>query len=162
MLHHDDPCPDSKPFCSFLALHLIAAATNAVEFRVENTADSGDQSLRWAILEVNNVNNLPGPHTITFNIPVAVPAVITPLSALPAITQTVEIQGQSQAGFAGTPIIVLDGTLAGAGANGLTINASDCVVRSLAIINFREQRNRDQRRQRQQTRRQLHWWLPNG
>lgn len=58
------------------------------------------------------------------------------LSALPTITNPVDINGTSQPGFAGTPLIVLDGTNAGSTANGLTITAGNSTVRGLVIDHF--------------------------
>ena len=46
------------------------------------------------------------------------------------------IDGTTQPGFAGTPIIELDGTNAGGGANGLFITAGNSVVRGLVINRF--------------------------
>jgi len=57
---------------------------------VSGTADSGEGSLRQAILDSDHS---PGPNTIAFNIPGTGPAVITPLSALPVITTPVDING---------------------------------------------------------------------
>ena len=61
---------------------------------------------------------------------------IKPTSPLPAITNPVIIDGTTQPGFVGTPIIVLNGSLAGANANGLTITAGDSTVRGLVIDNW--------------------------
>jgi photosystem II stability/assembly factor-like uncharacterized protein len=102
-------------------------------FAVINTADTGDGSLRQALLDANAH---PGPDTIIFDIPGAGPHTIQPTSTLPTITDPVTIDGTYQPGFAGTPLIVLDGTAAGAGVNGLTIAAGDSTVRGLVIDNF--------------------------
>ena len=59
-------------------------------FTVTTTADSGDGSLRQAIL---NANANPGLDVITFDIPGAGPYTIQPLSPLPAITDSVIIDG---------------------------------------------------------------------
>jgi hypothetical protein len=103
----------------------IAAQIQQLEDRVllssvTNTADSGAGSLRQAILDANAIA---GPQTITFAIAGGGHQVITPLSALPTITNTVTIDGTSQPGYAGTPLIELSGTNAGAGANGLSVGA---------------------------------------
>ena len=60
---------------------------------------------------------------------------IAPLSALPAITKPVLIDGFSQPGYAGTPLIELSGSQAGGG-DGLTITGSDVTVRGLDIDGF--------------------------
>ena len=60
---------------------------------------------------------------------------ISPLSALPAITNPVLIDGFSQPGYARTPLIEIDGSQAGIG-DGLTITGPDVTVRGLDINNF--------------------------
>ena len=88
-------------------------------FVVNTTADSGPGSLRQAI---TSANAAPG-STIDFSIGTGV-QVITPFSALPAITASVTIDGTSQPGYTGTPLIELVGSSAGAGASGLTFSGS--------------------------------------
>ena len=106
---------------------------DAASFTVTNTNDSGIGSLRQAILDANgNV----GFDTIDFNIPGVGPHTIQPLSALPTITDPVAIDGATQPGFAGTPVIELDGSFAGIGANGLHITAGNSRVRGLVINRF--------------------------
>ena len=60
---------------------------------------------------------------------------IAPLSPLPAITSPVLIDGESQPGYSGTPLIEINGSQAGGG-DGLTITGSDVTVRGLDINNF--------------------------
>ena len=60
---------------------------------------------------------------------------IAPLSPLPAITNPVLIDGFSQPGYAGTPLIELSGSQAGGG-DGLTITGPDVTVRGLDINSF--------------------------
>ena len=60
---------------------------------------------------------------------------IAPLSALPAITQSVLIDGFSQPGYTGTPLIELSGSQAGGG-DGLTITGSNVTVRGLDINGY--------------------------
>ena len=57
------------------------------------------------------------------------------LSPLPAITNPVLIDGFSQPGYAGTPLIELNGSQAGGG-DGLTITGSGVTVRGLDIDSF--------------------------
>ena len=83
---------------------------------------SGKCTLRAAIMEANASI---GPHTITFDIA----GTIQPLSELPAITMPgVTIDGDGD--------IVLDGSSAGLGANGLVIQTSNTTVRGLVIHGF--------------------------
>jgi hypothetical protein len=102
-------------------------------FRVTDTADSGTGSFRQAILDAN-AN--PGPDFITFNLPGAGLKTITPLSPLPAITDPVIIDGLTQLGYTGSPLIQLDGSQAGAGANGLFITSGGSTVEGLDIHSF--------------------------
>lgn len=75
-------------------------------FLVSNTNDSGQGSLRQAIL---NANGLLGTDTINFNIPGSPPFTIMPATPLPPISEEVVIDGATQPGFAGTPIVELRG-----------------------------------------------------
>ena len=111
---------------------VVPSAPSAV-FTVTNTADSGAGSLRQAILEANAAA---GVDTILFNIPGAGIHTIPLTSELPMIDDEVSILGDTQPGFAGTPLILLVGLFAGAGADGLTLNAGSSIVRSLAISSF--------------------------
>lgn len=100
---------------------------------VTNTLDSGIGSLRQAIIDAN-ANS--GPDIIKFNISEPGPYTIQLTSALPNITDPVIIDGTTQPDYSGTPIIELDGRLAGTGVNGLDITAGNSVVRGLVIIRF--------------------------
>ncbi|MBS0260989.1 MAG: hypothetical protein JSS02_03460, partial [Planctomycetes bacterium] len=103
-------------------------------FVVTNMNDSGLGSLRQAILAANS---LAGPRTITFAIPGAGVHVITPHSALPTIYNTVTIDASTQPGYAGSPLIELDGSQAGAGVDGLAIGGGPgTTIRGLDIGNF--------------------------
>ncbi len=63
------------------------------------------------------------------------PLTILPTAPLPAITQPVTIDGTTQPGYAGTPVVVLDGAAAGS-ASGLTIVAGDSTVKGLVVNSF--------------------------
>jgi streptogramin lyase len=67
---------------------------------------------------------------------VAVSLTISPTSPLPTITHPVTIDGTTQPGFVGTPIIELNGASAGPSASGLTIDAGNSTVRGLVINRF--------------------------
>jgi len=108
-------------------------AHTLARFTVTNTANAGSGSLRDAILQANAVA---GADIINFNIPGAGVQTIAPLTSLPIITQAVTIDGTSQPGFAGTPLIQLNGTNAGATTNGILITGSGSTIRGLAINRF--------------------------
>jgi titin len=93
-------------------------------------ADSGDGSLRQAIL---NANGNPGLNTIGFDISGTGPFTITPESALPTITNPVTIDGTTQPGYAGTPLIEINGSDLAAGTDGLLLSAGGSTVLGLAI-----------------------------
>ena len=122
-----------------------AASPYFAGFVVTNTNDAGAGSLRQAIIDANTN---PGPDDITFNIPGAGLHTITPASPLPTILAAVNIDGYTQPGASTNTIgigvggsnavllIELDGTNAGAGADGLFIGADNVTVSGLVINRF--------------------------
>ncbi len=102
-------------------------------YTVTNTGDAGAGSLRQAILDANAH---PGLNTIAFNLSGTGVQTVPLLSALPAITNPVLLDGTTQAGYAGSPLIVLSGANAGANVNGLTITAGNSTVKGLVINGF--------------------------
>ena len=106
-------------------------------FFVTNTNDAGAGSLRDAITQANAAPN-PADDVdyILFNIPGAGVHTITPLSPLPTVTDIVTIDATGDDLV--TPTVELNGSSAGAGANGLTLASSDPVLASFVagfIIN---------------------------
>jgi CSLREA domain-containing protein len=129
------------------ALLLVAAsvsyagAQSGFTFVVNSTGDGADNNpgngvcnasggctLRAAIQEANAHA---GPDTIQFAIGSG-QQTINVGSALPAITSPVTIDAWTQPGFAGTPLIVLNG---GSG-NGFTLNSGSSTVRGFVITSF--------------------------
>ncbi|MEZ5658199.1 MAG: DUF4347 domain-containing protein [Burkholderiaceae bacterium] len=87
-----------------------------------NRGADGRISLREAIIAANNTV---GANEIYFNIPDALVGgahTIQPASALPAITDTVVIDGTSEPDFGTSPIIELDGSLLGGTEAGLVLD----------------------------------------
>ena len=103
-------------------------------FTVTSTADSGPGSLRYEICQANLD---PGANTIDFSIGTGAQT-ISLVTPLPCITVPVTIDGTSQPGYSGVPLIDLDGTLAGTGADGLVLAAGSdgSTIRGLVINNF--------------------------
>ena len=112
-------------------------------FTVTNTNDGGAGSLRQAIL---NANAAGGADNINFNITGTGLHTISVLSALPTITDTVAIDGYTQAGSSVNSLstgsnavlnIEIDGTSAGA-SSGLTLTAlaGSSTIRGLVINRF--------------------------
>jgi titin len=102
-------------------------------YSVTTTADAGPGSLRQAVLDAN-ANS--GGDSIVFNIPGSGAQTIRPASPLPSITGPVFIDGTSQPGYAGFPLVVLDGSSAGGNAAGLWVTAGGSTVRGLAVSHF--------------------------
>ena len=105
-------------------LILPAASASATSFVVVNMADSGQGSLRQAILDAN-AN--PGADDITFAIPGFRPLIISPSTPLPAITEQVSIDastesGSSCVGWPPTLRVSIEGSSAPAGTNGFTVS----------------------------------------
>ena len=115
---------------------ISVTVTDALELIVTNTNATGTGSLHEAILNANA--NTGVTDTITFNIPGSGPHVINLTGALPAITDTVIIDGTTEPDYAVDPIIRIEGSSAGAGVNGLTFaaNSDNSVVRGLMITGF--------------------------
>ncbi len=99
---------------------------------VSNTNDSGAGSLRQAILDANAAS---GRDTIVFQIPGSGAHTLTPLSALPPITDPIAIDGTTQPGFTLQPVIELNGASAGNNA-GLRLLAGNSTIRGLVINRF--------------------------
>ncbi|HEV2799104.1 MAG TPA: carboxypeptidase regulatory-like domain-containing protein, partial [Pyrinomonadaceae bacterium] len=96
-----------------------------------NTNDSGAGSLRQAILDANAQ---PGTQTIAFNIGSGLQT-INLLSALPTITDPLIIDGTTQPGYSGTPLIELNGLSTGV-VSGLVITSGNSQVKGLIINRF--------------------------
>ena len=100
---------------------------------VVNTNDTGDGSLRQAILQANS---LPGPDRIEFNI-LGGSKKIVPLTSLPWLEDTTEIDGTSQPGYTDHPLIEIDGSAdPELFSGGLVVSGDNCVIRGLSINNF--------------------------
>jgi hypothetical protein len=109
---------------------------------VTNTNDSGDGSLRQAILCANITG---GMDTVTFDIPGDGPHIIVLENPLPIVIDPVVIDGYSQSGavpntdpngFNGILQIGIDGNNLDPGFSGLILSTGDCTVRGLAIGGF--------------------------
>jgi CSLREA domain-containing protein len=109
-------------------------------FTVNVTTDNNescttvDCSLREAI---KAANELPDANTITFDISSGGLQTIQLAFGLPAITSPVIIDGTTQPGYVGTPLIELDGSMAEIDANGLVLAGGNSTVRGLVINRFK-------------------------
>ncbi len=127
--------PVNQTFNNLSANQAANFSATRQNFVVTNANNHGAGSLRDAII---NANATLGADTITFNIPGSGVKTINLVIPLPEITERVVIDATTQPGYAGTPLIELDGlTLGNFGGNGLVIKASNSTVRGLSIGNFR-------------------------
>ena len=120
-------------------LTFSGAAATAATFTVNSTADTDDGAcnaanctLREAIIAANGT---PAADTIRFVIGSGV-RTIALTSELPAVSQPAILDGTTQPGFAGSPIIELTDAAPGTVQRGLVITAGASTVRGLAIYNF--------------------------
>lgn len=110
-------------------------------YTVSNAQDSGAGSLRQAILDANSNG---GSDTIQFNLPGSGLRTIYLFTSLPTITGSVVLDGASQSGYAGTPLIEINGSnlgqteagLAIGESTGLSNSADSSMVRALRISSF--------------------------
>jgi hypothetical protein len=107
-------------------------ATISSIFSVTTTEDTGLGSLRKAITDANNSAGL---DVIQFNIPVSGVCTLMPQSPLPGISDPVIIDGTTQSGYTGMPLIAIDGRNAG-NAIGLNISAGNSTIKALIIAGF--------------------------
>jgi parallel beta-helix repeat protein len=116
-------------------LSILAAAAMklpAATFVVTNRSDTGAGTLRQAILDANAS---PDEDVIELRLQGASPWRIQPLSALPDVRGPVLLDGTTQAGFSGQPLVELRGELAGE-ADGLRLAGGFCTVQGLVINRF--------------------------
>jgi hypothetical protein len=91
---------------SYTAMMLAAGYACGATFTVTNVNDSGPGSLRQAVLDANGAA---GADTVAFNI--ASPAkVIAPLTPLPDIAADTTVDGTTQPGYGGNPLVEIDFT----------------------------------------------------
>ncbi len=135
----DTLCTYDPPFDPLLPcndMYLARLSPLLVTSRSDTTdgvCNAAHCSLREAILAANASQQ---PAIIDFSIAGADVKIIQPTSALPTITVPLTINGASQPGYSGTPLIQLDGSLAGANTNGLTINSAGSNVNGMTITRF--------------------------
>jgi hypothetical protein len=126
-----DPSGSTSEF----SVAVDASVISVTPITVTNTNDSGPGSLRQAILESNNT---PGVELINFAIESGPgPHVITIQSFLPSLLDTVIIDGTTQPGYAGIPLI---GIAPAAGfvnaANGIIVRAPNVTIKGLRFGGF--------------------------
>ena len=138
--------------CVCVLLLAICGRATAATITVTDAGDAnavdGKVTLREAITSIENGANLNADvvatgtygtgDTIHFSlVPSGVQTSIFILSPLPAITKPLTIDGTTQPGFTGSPLVFLDGLSAGATTNGLALaDHTGSVIRSLGVVRF--------------------------
>jgi hypothetical protein len=117
------------------ALEVLEDRRLLATFVVTNINDVGPGSFRQALLDNNDT---PGQtNEIDFNLPGTSDHSFRPRSPLPQITNPVVIDGTTQPGYQGAPIVVLVGTYTDVGeVPGLDIAAGNSTVKGLVINGF--------------------------
>ncbi len=110
------------------------AATVVSSVVVNNLSDSGPGSLRDAIQAANGTLGVT--ETISFNIPGAGVRTINLTTALPTISDPVNINGTTQPGYSGLPLVEINGSLAGPAASGFIVTAGASSIRGLIVNRF--------------------------
>jgi len=142
----DGAPPAEQPYVRHVRPAAVAAAALPLELlsrdptplRIANTydvttnADTGAGSLRAAIASANTDA---AADLITFHIGSGLQT-IRPATALPTITQPVVLDATTQPGYAGSPLIEIDGSLMPE-ANGFLITAGSSTVKGFIINRFR-------------------------
>jgi hypothetical protein len=126
--------PPSRTFNNLSADQTSDFTATRQNFVVTNANDHGTGSLRQAMLDANATAGL---DTITFNIPAAGVQTINLLVVLPEITDPVVIDAATQPGYAGSPLVELNGLGVGtSNANGFFVTAGGSTIRGFAINRF--------------------------
>ena len=126
-------------YATLVIYSIFIDPAGAAVFQVTSTHPSNSTSLKRAI---DDANASAGTDTITFAIPGTGPFTIQPREPLPVITDTLIIDGYTQAGSSpasgsspATIMIELDGSMA-LSANGLHVSGVAAVIRGLCINRF--------------------------
>jgi hypothetical protein len=114
----------------FLTLTTFGRPGAASPFTVINANDSGAGSLRQAILDSNTLG---GANVIHFVIGTG-PVTITPLSVFSSITDALIIDGTTQPGYAGSPLIVIDTSHLPTPGVAFTVNGGSLTVQAVTVI----------------------------
>ena len=125
--------PASQTFNNLNADQTADFAAMRQNFVVTNANDHGAGSLRQAIMDANATV---GPDMIVFNIPGAGVQTINLLIALPEITDSVVVDATTQPGYAGTPLIELNGAQTNSNSAGFRISAGGTTIRGFSICRF--------------------------
>jgi uncharacterized repeat protein (TIGR01451 family) len=125
--------PDPNPANNSSSGTTLVTGSSTLVVRV--TSDSGSSTLRQALTDTQS-GLCVAPCTITFAIPGPGPHTITPASPFPTVSANgVTIDGATQPGYSGPPLIHLNGALLSPGAAGIYVFGSNWTVRAIAVFN---------------------------
>jgi hypothetical protein len=119
-----------RHLAAVVCLALSACGAYAATFTVTTSADSGPGSLRDAILGANTSTP---PNDIRFTLS---PSRIVPLSPLPALTNSMTLDGTNHPVYISAPVVILDGQYGATNGPGLQVNGTGIVVRALRLVGF--------------------------
>jgi parallel beta-helix repeat protein len=108
------------------------SAARAATFTVTNNNNSGAGSFRQALLDANTTS---GTDTIVFNVAPGGIQTVTVFTDLPRIAEPVIVDGTTQPGYAGTPIIEITNNSINSG-DAIVIDSGGTTIRGLIINNF--------------------------
>ena len=133
-----DPLGNTSELSTCAAAQGVATfvVTTGADSSVTPGCDAAECTLREAI---DGVNAFPGPGTPRIHFAIGSgPATISPVSPLPPLTGPSLIDGFTQPGASGVPIVFLDGAGVGSGGDGLVLaaGAGGTEIRGLAVGNF--------------------------
>jgi titin len=112
---------------------LVGADPLPLTFTVTSTGNAGPGTLRDAMIQAEA---MPGLNIIEFNLPPAAVHTIALATLLPSQEEAVIIDGSTQPGYAGAPVITIDGTAIIGGGSGFRLRGGGSLVRGLAIGGF--------------------------
>lgn len=115
------------------AVALAAAPAVADVYTVVNTDDAGTGSLRWAIAQANAHA---GADAVAFNLPGSGVRVIALQTPLPSLAASTSVLGATQPGYAGTPIVRVDGQDLPGNFWGFDTGGAGVAIRGLQIVRF--------------------------
>lgn len=142
----------TRGLCRASAILLLAfvgcTTASAATFIVTSAADASDANpgngacattggactLRAALMETNALGA--GPHRVEFNLPASGGLTILPLVPLPLVSKSVVVDGSTQPGYGGSPIVTLDGANTASRVDGLQVSAPQAIIRALVIVGF--------------------------
>ena len=112
----------------------ISASANVYDVNSLGSTNSGTALSGTLLYCITQANSSAGPHNINFSVAGTI-SISSSAYLLPALNQSITIDGSTAPGYAGVPVIILDGTGLGNG-DGLEITASNCAVYGIEIVNF--------------------------